>query len=200
MEGFEANSIMLRLRHLRENLEKLDRQFGRLAVNTQVARQVQRADLDTVQTTIRSFLVASTALWNDLRESIRKASPSGMSNELREHDPKHALRVQGSRPVAADSSTACTRPSLDSGEWQQSSHRECKPLMIRANPTPLGKRGEISLRPMTALRRLVLTRLYLLLLLGRNISVCGKINFSQRSKSKQDHHQNIQKIYRVWMK
>ncbi|KAL0361172.1 UNVERIFIED_CONTAM: hypothetical protein Sradi_3801700 [Sesamum radiatum] len=55
-------------------------------------------------------------LWNDLREPIRKASPSGMTKELREHDPKHALRVHGSRPVAANSSTVCTRPSPDSGE------------------------------------------------------------------------------------
>ncbi|KAL0463176.1 UNVERIFIED_CONTAM: putative enzymatic polyprotein [Sesamum latifolium] len=66
MEEFEANSVMLRLRHLRENLEELDREFGRLAVNAQVAGQVQRADLDIVQTTIRSSLVASTALWNAL--------------------------------------------------------------------------------------------------------------------------------------
>ncbi|KAL0434178.1 UNVERIFIED_CONTAM: movement protein [Sesamum latifolium] len=105
MEGFEANSVMLRLRHLRENLEELDREFGRLTVNAQVAEQVQRADLDIVQTTIRSSLVASTALWNALQESIRKASPSVRTRELREHDPKHALRVQGSRPVAANSST-----------------------------------------------------------------------------------------------
>ncbi|KAL0408161.1 UNVERIFIED_CONTAM: putative enzymatic polyprotein [Sesamum radiatum] len=49
-------------------------------------------------------------------EQQAQASPSGMTNELREHDPKHALRVQGSRPIAADSSTACTRPSSDSGE------------------------------------------------------------------------------------
>ncbi|KAK4391752.1 hypothetical protein Sango_1953000, partial [Sesamum angolense] len=40
MEGAEANSVMLRLRHLRENLEELDREFGRLAVNAQVAGQV----------------------------------------------------------------------------------------------------------------------------------------------------------------
>ncbi|KAL0373422.1 UNVERIFIED_CONTAM: hypothetical protein Sradi_3257900 [Sesamum radiatum] len=79
--------------HLRENLEELDRQFRRLAVNAQVAEQVQRAYLNTVQTAIRSSLVASTVLWNDLREPIRKASPSGMTSELREHDPKHALRV-----------------------------------------------------------------------------------------------------------
>ncbi|KAL0292267.1 UNVERIFIED_CONTAM: Enzymatic polyprotein [Sesamum angustifolium] len=62
MEASEANSIMLRLRHLRENLEELNREFGRLAVNAQVAGQVQRADLDLVQTNIRSSLVASTAL------------------------------------------------------------------------------------------------------------------------------------------
>ncbi|KAL0337795.1 UNVERIFIED_CONTAM: putative enzymatic polyprotein [Sesamum calycinum] len=116
MEGSEANSVMLRLRHLRENLEELDREFGRLAVNAQVAGQVQRADLDKVQTNIRSSLVASTALWNALQEPIRKASPSVMTRELREQGSKPALRVQDSKPVAADSSTACTRPSSDSGE------------------------------------------------------------------------------------
>ena len=93
MEAFEANSIMLRLRHLRENLEELDRKFGQLAGNAQVTGQIQRADLDTVQVAIRSSLLASTSLWNDLREPIRKASPSGMAHELREHDPKHAFRV-----------------------------------------------------------------------------------------------------------
>ncbi|KAL0367395.1 UNVERIFIED_CONTAM: hypothetical protein Sradi_3629600 [Sesamum radiatum] len=65
---------------------------------------------------MRSTMVASTALWNDLQEPIRKASPSVLTHELREHDPKHALRVQGSRPVAAESSTAFTRPSPDSGK------------------------------------------------------------------------------------
>ncbi|KAL0463053.1 UNVERIFIED_CONTAM: Polyprotein P3 [Sesamum latifolium] len=86
MEGFEANSVMLRLRHLRKNLEELDREFGRLAVNAQVAGQIQRADVDTVQTAIRSSLVASTALRNALQEPIRKASPLVMTRELKEHD------------------------------------------------------------------------------------------------------------------
>ncbi|KAL0454698.1 UNVERIFIED_CONTAM: hypothetical protein Slati_0809000 [Sesamum latifolium] len=116
MEGFEANSVMLKLRHLRENLEELDREFGRLAMNAQVAGQVQIADLDTVQTTIRSSLIASTVLWNALQEPIRKASPSMMTRKLREHDPKHALRVQGSRPIASESSIDCTRPLPDYGE------------------------------------------------------------------------------------
>ncbi|KAL2237721.1 UNVERIFIED_CONTAM: hypothetical protein Sindi_0963800 [Sesamum indicum] len=93
MEAFEANSIMLTLRHLRENLEELDRNFRQRAVNAQVAGQIQRADLDTVQ-----------------------VSPSGMTHELREHNPKHAFKVQGSRLVALDSSTDRTRPPSNSGE------------------------------------------------------------------------------------
>ncbi|KAL2252679.1 UNVERIFIED_CONTAM: hypothetical protein Sindi_0062600 [Sesamum indicum] len=116
MEASEANSIMLSLRHLRENLEELDRKFGQLAVDAQVAGQIQKADLDTVQVVIRTFLLAFTPLRNDLREPIRKASPSGMTHELRELDPKHAFRVQSTRPVASDSSTDCTRASPDSGE------------------------------------------------------------------------------------
>ena len=150
MEASEANSIMLRLRHLRENLEELDRKFGQLAVNAQVAGQIQRADLDTVQVAIRSSLLASTSLWNDLREPIRKASPSGMTHELREHDPKHAFRVQGSTPVASDSSTDCTRPSPDSGETATIESQEVQTPVGSSQPSTSGvKEGEISLRPMT---------------------------------------------------
>ncbi|KAL0345423.1 UNVERIFIED_CONTAM: putative enzymatic polyprotein [Sesamum radiatum] len=150
MEGFEANSIMLKLTHLRENLEELDRQLGRLAVNAQVVGQVQRADLGTAQTAIRSSLVASPTLWNDLREPIRKASPSGMTNELMEHDPKHALRVQGSRPVASDSSTDCTRPSPDSGEKITIESQGVQTSDDSSQPSTSGvKEGEISLKPMT---------------------------------------------------
>ncbi|KAL0327834.1 UNVERIFIED_CONTAM: hypothetical protein Sangu_1861400 [Sesamum angustifolium] len=63
-------------------------------------------------------MVASTSLWNNLQQLIRKASSSEMTNELWQHDPKHASRVQGSGPVAADSNTACIRPSLESGETE----------------------------------------------------------------------------------
>ncbi|KAL0349704.1 UNVERIFIED_CONTAM: Polyprotein P3 [Sesamum radiatum] len=85
--------------------------------------------------------VASTSLWNDLQEPIRKASSSEMTNELRKHDPKHALRVQDSRPVAADSSTACTRPSPDSGETatnesQRVYQRMWKKLISRKGVNP----------------------------------------------------------------
>ncbi|KAL0440060.1 UNVERIFIED_CONTAM: hypothetical protein Slati_2489000 [Sesamum latifolium] len=141
---------MLRLRHLRKNLEKLDREFGWLAVNAQVAGQVQRADLDIVQTTIRSSLVASTALWNALQEPIRKASPSVMTRELREQGSKPALRVQDSKPVAADSSTACTRPSPDFGETAIIESQGLQTSDDSNQSSTSGvKEGEISLRPMT---------------------------------------------------
>ncbi|KAL0427878.1 UNVERIFIED_CONTAM: hypothetical protein Slati_2962600 [Sesamum latifolium] len=115
-----------------------------------MAGQVQRADLDIVQTTIRSSLVASTALWNALQEPIRKASPSVMTHELREHDPKHALKVQGSRPVVADSSTACTRPSPDSGEKATIESQGVQTSNDSSQPsTSEVKEEEISLRPIT---------------------------------------------------
>ncbi|KAL0293900.1 UNVERIFIED_CONTAM: putative enzymatic polyprotein, partial [Sesamum angustifolium] len=136
--------------HLRENLEELDREFGRLAVNAQVAGQVQRADLDIVQTNIRSSLVASTALWNALQEPIRKASPSVMTRELREQGSKPALRVQDSKPVAADSSTACTKPSPDSGEKATIESQGVQTFDDSSQPSASGvKEEEISLKPMT---------------------------------------------------
>ncbi|KAK4397935.1 putative enzymatic polyprotein, partial [Sesamum angolense] len=137
-------------RHLRENLEELNNKFGRLAVNAQVAGQIQRADLDTVQIVIRTTMVASTSLWNDLQESIRKASSSEMTNELKKHDTKHALRVQDSRPVAADSSTTCIRPSSDSGETATNESQGVKTSDDSSQPSTSGvKEGEISLKPMT---------------------------------------------------
>ncbi|KAL0378729.1 UNVERIFIED_CONTAM: putative enzymatic polyprotein [Sesamum radiatum] len=112
-------------------------------IHTQRVRELKK-------TAIRSSLVASTALWNDLREPIGKVSPSGMTNELREHDPKHALRVQGSKPVAADSSTACTRPSSDSDETAILESQGVQNSDDSSQPnTSAVKDGEISLRPMT---------------------------------------------------
>ncbi|KAL0295230.1 UNVERIFIED_CONTAM: hypothetical protein Sangu_3203100 [Sesamum angustifolium] len=63
MKACEANSIMLKLRHLRENLEELNKKFGWLAMNAQVAGQIQRVDLDTIQIALRTTMVASTSLW-----------------------------------------------------------------------------------------------------------------------------------------
>ncbi|KAL0396286.1 UNVERIFIED_CONTAM: hypothetical protein Scaly_0077000 [Sesamum calycinum] len=111
MEAFEANSIMLRLRHLTKNLEKLDKKF-------------------------------------------RQASPSGMTHELREHDPRHAFKVQGSKPVVSDSSTNCMRPSPNSSETTTIRSHEVQTPDDSSQPsTSRVKAGEISLRPMTGTSR-----------------------------------------------
>ncbi|KAL2228351.1 UNVERIFIED_CONTAM: hypothetical protein Sindi_1814800 [Sesamum indicum] len=116
MEASKANPIMMRLKHLQENLEELDKKFGQLAVNAQVAGQILRADLDTVQ----------------------KASPSRMTHELREYDPKHAFRVQGSRPVI---------PRL--GETATIESQGVQNPVDSSQPSTFGvKEEEISLKPM----------------------------------------------------
>ncbi|KAL0391525.1 UNVERIFIED_CONTAM: hypothetical protein Slati_4537600 [Sesamum latifolium] len=99
---------------------------------------------------MRSTMVASTTLWNDLQEPIRKASPSVVACELREHGSKPALRVHDSRPVTADSSTACTRPSPDSGEMAIIKSQRVQTSDDSKEPSTYGvKEGEISLRSMT---------------------------------------------------
>ncbi|KAL2246120.1 UNVERIFIED_CONTAM: hypothetical protein Sindi_2880200 [Sesamum indicum] len=73
-----------------------------------------------------------------------------MTHELREHDPKHAFRVQGSRPVASDSSTDCTRPSPGFGETSTIESQEVPTPVYSSQPSTFWvKVGEISLRPMT---------------------------------------------------
>ncbi|KAL0291154.1 UNVERIFIED_CONTAM: hypothetical protein Sradi_7033100 [Sesamum radiatum] len=63
---------------------------------------------------------------------------------------KHALRVQDSRPVAADSSTACTRPSPDSGVTATNESQGVQTSDDSSQPSASGvKEEEIRLRPMT---------------------------------------------------
>ncbi|KAL0362824.1 UNVERIFIED_CONTAM: Enzymatic polyprotein [Sesamum calycinum] len=127
MEGSEANSIMLRLRHLRENLEELDREFGRLS----------------------EFLGSFNGAMERSTRTNSKGISFVMTRELREQGSKPALRVQDSKPVAADSSTACTRPSSDSDEKATIESQGVQTSDDSSQPSTSGvKEGEISLRPM----------------------------------------------------
>ncbi|KAL0439460.1 UNVERIFIED_CONTAM: hypothetical protein Slati_2429000 [Sesamum latifolium] len=72
-----------------------------------------------------------------------------MTHQLREHDPKHALRVHVSKPVALNSSTDCTKLSLNSGEMATIGSQEVQTLDDASQPSTSGvNEGEISLRPM----------------------------------------------------
>ncbi|KAK4400367.1 hypothetical protein Sango_1142800 [Sesamum angolense] len=73
-----------------------------------------------------------------------------MTNELREHDLKHASRVQGFKPVAADSTTACTRLSPDYGETATNESQRVQTSDDSSQASASGvKEEEISLRPTT---------------------------------------------------
>ncbi|KAL2248462.1 UNVERIFIED_CONTAM: hypothetical protein Sindi_2698500 [Sesamum indicum] len=75
-----------------------------------------------------------------------------MTHELREHDLKHAFRVQGSRLVVSASSTNCTRPSPDSGETTSIESQEVQSPLGSSQPsTSKVKEGKNSLRPMTCI-------------------------------------------------
>ncbi|KAL0292985.1 UNVERIFIED_CONTAM: hypothetical protein Sradi_6963500 [Sesamum radiatum] len=73
-----------------------------------------------------------------------------MTRELREQGSKPGPRVQDSKPVAADSSTACTRPSIDSSEKATIESQEVQTSDDSSqSSTSRVKEGESSLRPMT---------------------------------------------------
>ncbi|KAL0421215.1 UNVERIFIED_CONTAM: hypothetical protein Slati_3144400 [Sesamum latifolium] len=73
-----------------------------------------------------------------------------MTRELREHDSKYVLRVQGSRPVASDSSTDCIRASPNSSEKATIESQGVQTSDDPSQPSTSGvKEGEISFRPMT---------------------------------------------------
>ncbi|KAL2236259.1 UNVERIFIED_CONTAM: hypothetical protein Sindi_0817600 [Sesamum indicum] len=72
-----------------------------------------------------------------------------MTHELREHNPKHAFRVEGSRPVMSASSINCTRLSPDSGETETIESQELQTPIDSSQPSTFGvKEEEISLKPM----------------------------------------------------
>ncbi|KAL0443856.1 UNVERIFIED_CONTAM: hypothetical protein Slati_2108300 [Sesamum latifolium] len=119
-----------------------------------------------------------------------------MTRELREQGSKPALRVHDSKPVAADSSTACTKLSPDSGEKATIESQGVQTSDDSSQPSTSGvKEGEISLRPMTGTFKANTKRvdIFIFCLAGLPANV-GKINFSQRSQSKQDDHRNIQNV------
>ncbi|KAL0346703.1 UNVERIFIED_CONTAM: putative enzymatic polyprotein [Sesamum calycinum] len=117
-------------------------------VNFAVAGQVQRADLDIVQK-YQEFLGSfNGAMERSTRTNSKGISFGDDSRVEREQGSKPALRVQDSKPVAADSSTACTRPSSDSDEKATIESQGVQTSDDSSQPSTSGvKEGEISLRP-----------------------------------------------------
>ncbi|KAK4395810.1 Enzymatic polyprotein [Sesamum angolense] len=132
--------------------------------------------------------------------AIRKASSSKMTNELRKHDTKHALRVQDSRPVAADSSTACTRPSPDSGVTATNESQGVQTSDDSSQPSASGaKEEEISLRPMTGTSKANTNELLSSSSAWQVYQRMWEKLISRKGVNPSNHYRDIRKIYRVWM-
>ncbi|KAL2225421.1 UNVERIFIED_CONTAM: hypothetical protein Sindi_2998600, partial [Sesamum indicum] len=137
MESSEANSLMLRLRHLGENLEELDRKFGQYQLMPKLPDKFKEPDIDTIQVANKEFLISIHLAMERLTRTNSKDVTFGDDS-------------RGSRPVASDSSTDCTRPSPDSSETTTIESHEVHTPVDSSQPSTSGfKEGENSLRPMT---------------------------------------------------
>ncbi|KAK4407887.1 Enzymatic polyprotein, partial [Sesamum angolense] len=108
---------------------------------------------------------------------------------------------EGSRPVAADSSTACTRPSSDSGETATDESQGVKTSDDSSQPSTSGvKEGEISLRPMTGTSKTNTNELssssFCLAGISKDV---GKINFRKGVNPSKTIIETTGKYNRVWM-
>ncbi|KAL0436074.1 UNVERIFIED_CONTAM: Enzymatic polyprotein [Sesamum radiatum] len=143
----------------------------------------------------KEFLGSINCAMERSTRTNRKASPSVVTRELREHDPKHAFRVQGSRPVAADSSTACTRPSSDSDETATIEPQGVQTPDDSSQPSTSGvKEGEISLRPMTGTSKVNTNELISLSSAWQVYQRMWKKLFLAKCQSKQNDRRNIREI------
>ncbi|KAL0292261.1 UNVERIFIED_CONTAM: movement protein [Sesamum calycinum] len=107
--------------HLRENLEELNKKFGRLAVNAQVA-EIQRADLDTVQIAIRTTIVRVQT-----SDDSSQPSASGVKEEEISLRPMTSTSKANTNELASSSSS--------SSAWQVY-HRMWEKLISRKGVNP----------------------------------------------------------------
>ena len=74
MEASEANIILTRLRHLRDNLEELNKQIGGLVVNAKVAGKVQEMDLTKVQNEMTAAQTSYSSLWDSIFIPLQRSA------------------------------------------------------------------------------------------------------------------------------
>ncbi|KAL0355288.1 UNVERIFIED_CONTAM: hypothetical protein Sradi_3975700 [Sesamum radiatum] len=98
MEGFEAKFHHVETQAPQENLEELDENLDGWRLNAQVARTSSKSDLD-MSRPHKKFLGSINCAMERSTRTNSQGIALEVTRELREHDPKHALRVQGSRPV-----------------------------------------------------------------------------------------------------
>ncbi|KAL8510026.1 hypothetical protein ACS0TY_017019 [Phlomoides rotata] len=109
MEQSDFDSITTRVRHLRENITELQKNYDQLTLNAKVSGNVQQANLDIVQAFIHRVGYAQRMLWQSLeRPLLRTGSPSVTHKEkVHQVEPRQVSQVI--EPGKADS--AYTSPS-----------------------------------------------------------------------------------------
>ncbi|KAL8552060.1 hypothetical protein ACS0TY_000938 [Phlomoides rotata] len=139
MEQPNFDSITTRVRHLRENITELQKNYDQLTLHVKVSGNVQQVGLDIVQTSIHGVRYAQRMLWKALeRPLLRTGSPSVTHKE--KEKGQLAEPSQGV-PVIEPEQTGSSS-NLEETEQQAS-----KPD-VSGQPTTSGvKEGEISLRP-----------------------------------------------------
>ncbi|KAL8549295.1 hypothetical protein ACS0TY_008228 [Phlomoides rotata] len=177
MEQSDFDSITTRVRHLRENIAELQKNYDQLTLNIKVSGNTQQANLDIVQTSIHRVEYAQHLLCQALEHPLlRIGSPSVTHKErVQQAEPQQVFQVP--KPGKADS--AFSSPSskekvhqgeplqgfqvLGSGETiltdissssnlEETEHQASKPDVSGQANTSRVKKGEIGLRPQKDLK------------------------------------------------
>ncbi|KAL8483470.1 hypothetical protein ACS0TY_026236 [Phlomoides rotata] len=111
MEQSDFDSITTRVRHLRENIAELERNYNQLTLNVKVSGNVQQANLDIVQISIHGVRYAQHLLWQALKRSLLKScSPSVTQKErVQQAEPQQVFQVpvrKGVKDVSGQPSTS----------------------------------------------------------------------------------------------
>ncbi|GFQ02388.1 hypothetical protein PHJA_002382800 [Phtheirospermum japonicum] len=144
MEGHVADDTLKRLRHLRENLEILEREFGTLCLNAEVAGRLQQVDRESVSDQIRACQLAQCQLFSALRRPLLQAASPTVQ--------KGVLREWVSNPEVMDSNTIITSVVDDAfpEDVQAATNIEAPTSQPEASSQPSTsgvKEGELNLRP-----------------------------------------------------
>ncbi|KAL8509467.1 hypothetical protein ACS0TY_016615 [Phlomoides rotata] len=179
MEQSDFDSITTRfVRHLREIIAQLQKNYDQLALNAKVSGNVQHANLDIVQTSINGVRYAQHLLWQALERPLLKSGlPSVTQKEgVQQAEPQQVCQVpepgkvdfaytshsskekvhqgeplQGFQVIG--SGEAISTHTSSSSNLEETEHQASKPDVSGQLSTSGVKEGEISLRPQKGPKR-----------------------------------------------
>ncbi|KAL8499774.1 hypothetical protein ACS0TY_019665 [Phlomoides rotata] len=167
MEQSDFDSITTRVRHLRENVTELQKNYDELTLHVKVSGNVQQADLDIVQTSIHGVGYAQRMLWKALERPLLKTGSPSVTHKEKVHQVEPRQVPQVIEPGKADPAYISHSPkekgqlaepsqgipvtepghTSSSSNLEETEHQASEPD-VSGQPTTSGvKEGETSLRP-----------------------------------------------------